>query len=337
MAVSQFTVYTSADYGGPGPLYGNGATLLSLYNQCLVSGYSGKAAAGWTKMGSAGSVINDSGNIGIFKQGAGCGYYLYLNDNQPDTVSMGFRAAWGAGFKTMTSLVAGTGPFPTAAQTAAQGGTGGYGYQKSNDGTSPRSWQLYADASTSYLFINDGSGYYGAYLFGDIYSLWGSSDLNRCAICLANSDRGAIGLLNGCLDRQVTPVVTTVADAVGLYLADNYAGTSWSMIGYPVGDPGRYSGLMSTTTGIPLVGSIPLPNPMDSSLYISPVWILDANWNVRGRLRGLWYPCHPMASFSDGMVISGSGDYSSRQFNVIKPGWGGGVFLMEITNTVEIN
>jgi hypothetical protein len=44
-----------------------------------------------------------------------------------------------------------------------------------------------------------------------------------------------------------------------------------------------------------------------------------------------------MASFSDGMVISGSGDYSSRQFNVIKPGWGGGVFLMEITNTVEIN
>ena len=341
---SQFTLYTSSDYGSPGPLLCTGAGgLLNIFNQCLVSGYSGHAAAGWTKLGSVGRVINDSSNVGIFKQGAGCGYYLYLNDNAPDGGGGAVnKGAYARGYKTMTALTpTGWGTFPTDLQVATEtGGTANYGIVKGIDTNTARPWQLYADSSTFYFFMFDGNGGYGSYMFGDIYSLWGSSDLNRCAICLAGGDRGAGALPNlayGCLDRQLTPLVTTAADMYGFYMSDSYAGTVGSTVGYPVGDPSKYNGVMAAGTPLPLIGSIPFPNPADSSYHISPIWVLDYNWNIRGRLRGLWYPCHPLVNFSDGASISGTNDLSPKTFNVICPGWGNGVFLMETSNTVETN
>jgi len=336
---SLFTLYTSSDSGGPGLLYGNAVgNFLGLLNQCLVSGYSGHAAAGWTKMGSAGSVINDSGNIGIFKQGAGCGYYLYVNDNAPDG-GMGDKGANALGYKAMTSLTTAWGVFPMQYQVAAQGSFGGFGFCKSQDASTGRAWKLWADSSTFYLFILDGSGGYGSYMFGDIYSLWGSSDLNRCAFCGSNTDRGTGSIpvfTMGCLDRQFTPLVTG-ANKYGFYMSDNYKGTFGSTLGYTVGDPAKFNGVMSATLPIAFVGSVPFPNVPDSSYYLSPIWVMDASWNIRGRLRGLWYPCHALANFSDAATFSGSGDLSPKTFTVVKPGWGNGLFCVETSNTVETN
>jgi hypothetical protein len=57
----------------------------------------------------------------------------------------------------------------------------------------------------------------------------------------------------------------------------------------------------------------------------------------RGRFRGLYHTSHPLTSVVDGEVISGSGDYSGKIFQIIKQGSNGGFWTIEISNTLETN
>ena len=63
---SQFTIYSSSDVGGPGLITGTTGSLITVLDACLVNGYSGKSAAGWTKpLGTL------SGSISAYQQGSG--------------------------------------------------------------------------------------------------------------------------------------------------------------------------------------------------------------------------------------------------------------------------
>ena len=183
---SQFTIYSSTDVNGPGPLTGKTGSLIQVLDACLVNGYGSKPSAGWTK-----PLANISAScIGCYQQGAGSQFTLFVNDNAPlNGTSNTYGEAWAVGWLNMTSLSAvtsstnvglGSGQFPLPSQALTQGKTI---WRKSNTtDTVPRSWIVAADAYTMYIWVADGGGNYYHGGFGDFYSLYGSSDKARCFI-----------------------------------------------------------------------------------------------------------------------------------------------------------
>src|ERR1035437_2201693 len=177
---SQFTIFSSSDVAGPGLLTGAAGTLLALLDACLVTSYAGHTlAAQWTKP------TANSGNIGCYKQGAGAGLGLVINDNGPNVTST-YKEAWATGWESVAGVGApvgtGSGQFPTPAQLLT---TGHVVIRKSATAdAATRSWQLFADSSTFYLFISTGdtAGVYNVGMFGDVFSLKGATDGYRCMI-----------------------------------------------------------------------------------------------------------------------------------------------------------
>lgn len=95
------TVYSSSDAGASGLILTSvPGSLLAILDACLVNGYSGKTAAGWTKSFS-------SSTIGVYRAATGNQRYLRVDDTHPSYAVV-------AGFETMTGVNAGTGPFPSA-------------------------------------------------------------------------------------------------------------------------------------------------------------------------------------------------------------------------------
>jgi hypothetical protein len=54
-------------------------------------------------------------------------------------------------------------------------------------------------------------------------------------------------------------------------------------------------------------------------------------------MRGIWANPHPPASFSDGDVIIGNGEFVGKTFRFIKTGMNGGSFFIETSNTLDTN
>src|SRR6185369_17757627 len=106
--MGQFTIYSSSDPGNgsdqPGLLTGQAGDLLRVLDKVLVNGYTGKAAAGWTK-----PFVNAT-NSGCYKQGAGSLFALHIQDNGANVTST-FKEAWATGWETITatSATVGTG------------------------------------------------------------------------------------------------------------------------------------------------------------------------------------------------------------------------------------
>jgi hypothetical protein len=328
---SQFTKYTSTDASAPS-LTGAAGSLLGVLDACLVNGYGSQAAAGWTKP------TANSGNIGAYTQGQGSGFVLVINDNGPNGSST-YKEAWGIGWKTLVGIGSpvgsGTGQFPTPTQLLT---TGHVVIRKSTtaDATA-RPWIVYADQRTFYLFIltGDNASNYFDFGFGDFYSLNGGTDVNNCFICGRNTENS--GTVNntsmGCLDRLVSPANTGQA---GFYIADTLAGGSGSIKGWTLGDGSKLTGFTSTSAYL-VAGSLPAPNPTDGAYYLSPQWVLESSWNVRGYMRGLYQLCHPVASFADGATFSGANDLAGKTFAVTMLGVNGGMYCVETSATVDTN
>src|ERR1035437_8888689 len=177
---SQFTIFSSSDVAGPGLLTGAAGTLLALLDACLVTSYAGHTlAAQWTKP------IANAGNIGSYKQGAGAGLSLVINDAGPNGTST-YKEAWAIGGESVAGVGSpvgtGSGQFPTPAQALTSGHVV-IRKSASADATG-RSWVLFANVSTFYLFVaaGDPAGVYLAFMFGDVFSLKGASDGSRCLL-----------------------------------------------------------------------------------------------------------------------------------------------------------
>jgi hypothetical protein len=323
MSVSRFTVYTSSDANGPGPIAGAAGTLLTVLDGCLVNGYSGKTAAGWTKP------FANASNIGCYKQGAGAGLGLVINDNGQNVTST-FKEAWAIGWEIVAGVGSpvgtGTGQFPTPAQLNT---TGHCVVRKSVAASSATNyWILFADASTFYLFIltGDTANTYQGFFFGDMFSLAGSADKYRCILMgnsTENSNSSNLGDTN--LANTVTP---------GHYMARSWGGTGTSLQVTKVGD---YQVAFSNSFS----GLLQQPNGPDNSYYLCPARVAEVGGPlIRGRLRGIYQVCHPVGNFTDGQTFSGGGDFAGKTFSIVKsiPSGGGGAFLaIETSNTVETN
>lgn len=333
MSLSQFTIYTSSDASGPGPLTGTAGAIFPVLDACLVNGYSGKAAAGWTKPFANGS------NKGCYKQGAGCGFAITVEDSGSFTGTQ--CETYVSAFKALSSVNSGSGQFPTSAQV------GPYGYvvlrKSATADTTPRGWILFADASTFYLLVATGdvSNKYYDFSFGDFYALAGMGDPNRCFICGRATPNSAAtgsptsGTQLGSLDFTYSPRdegALGSAAIVGWYLADNISGSVGSQgNAYRFGDTGK------SITPYALYGSVPAPNSYDSSYYLSPVFVVDPSGGVRGYLRGFYHLCHAISGFTDGQTFGGANDFSGKTFQVALTAENGGMFCFETSATVNTN
>ena len=359
MSSSLLRIYTSSDAGGPGLVVPTGSVgnILNILDACLVNGYTGHPAAGWTK-----PFANSAGR-GCYTQGAGCGFTLHVNDDKASTGGYGYALI--TGWEVLTGLGSvgtGTGQFPAPAQ--GMGGFVGMAQGYSGSLGTGRAWIIAADASTVYMWILTGeNGFnYSHWGFGDIYSLNGPSDAWRCMI-YGRTAFANIGF-NSSIQAEWSDTLlkpyegATSQDGIfqpmpGHYIARNFGGTGGSSTINRKGDTTWLRSVWGTTPAVIHMSSrLPAPNPADNGLYISPLWVTDpSSAGLRGRFRGLYQILHDVANFSDGQIFTGAGDYAGKTFQIIRNGmntnngtsWSvGGItgitgWALEISNTVETN
>jgi hypothetical protein len=336
--MAQFTVYSSSDAGAgnPGLLVGTAGDLLRVLDLVLVNGWTGKVAAGWSKP------VANSGNIGCYKNAStangGNGFGLVINDNGPNVTST-TKEAWATGWESVAGVGApvgsGSGQFPTPAQLLTSGHVV---VRKSADTSTGRAWVCFADSLTFYFFVLSGdvAGAYQTLFFGDFFSLAGSGDAYRGFVYGRGSENiGTANTVTAHSDCLANGSGTTAN--LGLYVPRSSTGGGTSIIGLPTGAVGCSITTTSTNPG-PNIGTMQAPNSVDNAYYTPPIWLMQITGEIlRGRFRGLYHTMHPLASFSDGQVITGAGDLSGKTLQVIKQGINGGLWLVETSNTLETN
>jgi len=308
--------------------------LIRVLDKILVTGYTGKSAAGWSHP------VATSGNIASYKNASpansGNGFGLVINENGPNATST-YKEAWATGWETVTGVDSpcgtGTGQFPTPAQLLTSGHVV---IRKSTTASSvQRTWICFADSLTFYLFINTGDSWSSGnfvFLFGDLFSFKGSADQYRCMIHGSLTENMTQSTNSFTVDYMFT--LSSSSSATGRYMPRAYGGSGSSAAGITTGDIGKTN--LTSGSG-KLGGIVQTPNGPDNAYYVSPLIMAETASNaLRGRYRGLYHPCHPPASFSDGQAISGAGDYGGKAFQVAV-GFSGGVFLVETSDTVETN
>lgn len=308
------TVYRSTDASAP-TLSGTVGDLVNLLDKCLVTGYTGKTAAGWTKpyVGT---------NAAVFRMGGGNQLYLDVNDNAPGSATA--QEARIRGYETMSAVATGTGPFPTVAQLASS-----CVVRKSAAASSTvRVWTLIADDRTFYLLVQTGdtAGRWFCYAFGDFYSYAAGTDNYRVLIIGRSVESSVAASSEG------SDLISNTWNAVtGHYIARSFAGTGGSLGVTKLGDNSKSGGFSS------LQGSMPLPNAVDGAVWLAPVYLGELTVNMRGRMRGFMHFLHGITAIADQDTIAGAGVYAGRTFLMFKTTANGGVYCIDITGPWDAN
>lgn len=331
---SQFTIFSSSDVAGPGLLTGAAGSLLAVLDACLVTSYAGHTlAAQWTKP------IANAGNIGSYKQGAGAGLGLVVNDAGPNGTST-YKEAWAIGWESVAGVGSpvgtGSGQFPIPAQSLTSGHVV---IRKSltADATG-RAWTLFADSSTFYLFVASGdtTNVYMAFMFGDVFSLKGATDAYRCMIHgrAAENSGGGSSTVDTC--DLLYPCAVGGGNGPGMFVARSYGGGGTSITTQKMGDMDAIAA--PANTGVSMAGAFQIPNGPDNSIYLSPLKVIElVAVSIRGRLRGIYQVCHPLASFANGQTFVGGGDFAGKAFQIVSAGPNSGFWALETSATVETN
>jgi hypothetical protein len=286
-------VFRSSDDSAP-VLTGQAGSLIALLDACLVNGYGSKAAAGWT-------IAYTGTNLRSYKTGRveGVNGYLYVDDTATTQAKC-------RGFLNMTGAAdAGSNPFPPLTYYKSSAGAylpQAYIHKSKTADAVARSWTLVADHLTAYLFVE--CGYLGsgqgpnAFGFGEFYSDM-PSDTGNFFISAPGStvaaNRSPLPCLNG---------MGGYSPEEPLYYPTDWIVKPYSLQGSAIPVTKMVSGLLSgnvtqlnTVIGIPIAGSIRQPNPVDGSIFMSPVHIVEctpdnagSTFVPRGRLRGLYAP-----------------------------------------------
>lgn len=288
------TVYRSTDGSAP-VLTGAVGALNALLYACLVTGYGAKAAAGWSR------AYNDApNNTSVFRQGGGPQHYLRVNDNGPG--AGGAKESRLVGYEAMTTVDAGTNPFPTAAQMA----NGVFARKSTTADATARAWTLVATDKLFHLFMyaGDTAGRANCLTFGSAYSIVPSEGY---ATILIGRDTENTGTTTGDKFQYLSSNIS--AGVGGHYMARTYTGVGGSVAVAKWGD--YFQAPQSYVGG---TGGVTYPLPVDSSLAISPI-NLGTGGFYRGTLPGVWNPLH-VEALVNGDTVDGVGGLSSRTFEV---------------------
>lgn len=321
-------MYSSRDPSAP-QLTANSGALIALFDACLVTGYGGKPAAGWTKP------FSETNLRAVYRQGAGSnGRYIYLDDSAGAVV----RAR---GFESMTSLTVGKGPFPTDSQAS-----GGVFIQKHDGGAGNggvREWVLIA-SETGFWFVsqmntdlawNNGA----ATFFGDIKTLLPNETYNTMLMGATAAQHSTDGTAIG--SNYTAGYYNTQAGFASRFdaaIPSHYVARSWHGMGGSVQvgkhfDMSRANATSLTNlaasgsfkTNIGYHAGMLLPNPADGALWLSPLYVHEVNC-VRGVMPGVAVHNLSQGAFDQWAVIEGSGDYAGRTFINVRI-WYGSLLL----------
>jgi hypothetical protein len=370
MASSQFTIYTSSDPQGPGLLTGQTGSLTNILDYCLVGGYGTgsyyKSPAGWTKpFPNVSASVTSLPQLACYRQASGSQFTLFVNDAAPNVTSVA-KEAWITGWEYMSSMTGsglgnvytasnsagfGWGQFPLPSQLLT------YGHCVVRKSTSAdavgRHWMIAADNSTVYMWVltGDSAQRFYHFAFGDIYS-FSQNDKYKCMImgravensaAVQNVDWTAHMAQGSGYHTSGYNAASTLTNAQqGHYFARNTAGTGGSVGFTKKGDPltGNIMYHNSPVSyGAEFSGVLQTPNAADNTFYVHPLYVVDPSAPMlRGRLRGIYHPCHPASYFANGQLITGGGDYAGKSLMCINTAPDDvGCWFLEVSNTVETN
>ncbi len=271
---------------------------------------------------------------------------LLINDNGPNVTST-FKEAWATGWESVATIAApvgtGAGQFPLPAQILT---TGHVVIRKSAtaDSTTGRSWLIYADAYTFYLFVHsEAETDYSPFIFGDVFSMVGKTDAYRCII-IGQSGENSIPSYTLAYQDQFSTAPANAAFPVGLpahFMPRGAGGGGQSITICKYSSPF----CASFNNQYFFSGVLATPNGSDNSFYFEPIYIIEPVTAIlRGRLRGCYLVCHSATNFSDGQTVQGANDTAGKTFQIIKTtnGAAGGttsapMWCLEISPTLEAN
>lgn len=271
-----------------------------------------------------------SNNIS-YQQGGGNGFFLDIQDNGASNTEGGAgaptaRDARVYSYETMSAVATGTGMTPVS-------GTISVWRKSSTADATTRTWIVVADDRTVYLFVLalDTNTPYTAGLAGDFYSMVPNDPYRFMIMANTAETAGALSAAN----QLVGVLLSTNVAQAGKYIQRNYIGLG---VATPVC---LLADSRLNTSTIVWGGNNQYPNGPDGGLWIVPVFIGETTLvNIRGRLRGLYYPGHLAVNFTDGDTISGANAYAGKTFLVIKPSGGNailGMHMVETSDTWETN
>ncbi|WP_028579442.1 hypothetical protein [Desulfogranum japonicum] len=280
------TVYKWTDTGAP-RLTGGIAGGLATLQACLVTGYGGKPAAGWSMP------FEDLANgVAVFRN-AGSGAFLRVTHDLSAMRYSGRSMAFEA-FEAMTDINTGTERMPLTASE--------YSYIQVSDyatNTYAYPWVIIADDKSFYFFawyqdedlaeIPAGSFAAKAMFCGDVIPA-DSSDAYTFAIIGQGSGSGQTFL--GAFSTF------NVATATGHHIQRNMAGDPGA-INFTVIQPA----LAYYAFGGGSVGYQLLPYPFNGQVYLNPTLINNGvGYTFRGQLPGCYHPSHNAANVEDSLT-----------------------------------
>lgn len=318
------TVYSSADAGGPGQIANAAGALITILDACLVNGYSGKTAAGWTKAYASGTTV------GAYKQGAGTkNRMLRVDDTQATYARI-------VGYEAMTDINTGTGPFPTAVQVS-----GGDYLHKHNGAAGTRPWFLIADSKSFYFWTQwdttNTGGTAGMTFFGEIRSLKAADDYAVMLMSSLGATKNGAVNAGGDLCGALSQIAANIG---GHYMPRSYSqdGTSIGVGKHPESFRATYGSAIPNLSSYSVAWmtdffTTSAPSPVDGALYIVPLVVHEGTKAVdRGFMPGCWPIAHARGSFMPGDTFTANaGPHAGKTF-IILPFYGG-LFAIETSNT----
>lgn len=309
-------LFKSSDVGAPA-LSSSAGSLITVLDYCLLN-------AGWTKPYAG-------GNRATYRQGAGSGFYLYVNDQ--NVISAG--SAHLRGWEVSTDHEAGDHPFPLTTLHAN-------GLEHIKTGTH---WWCVCDERTLYFFngITSDEGNTitiarkEAFAFGDFYS-YQASDRYNCMI-IADTNVEGMNLQMGQLLLQGGQYVG--GRLTGHFLARPHTGFAGAMQRFLKHGDFTKAGGDDLIGANSLQASVRWPNGPDGNVFIGRIPVIEQTNDIRGRLRGLWeIPNINLSTHRSGDTLTGVGDLSGRTFMIVRPAVNNQYYKMycvEISDTWDTN
>lgn len=310
-------VYQSTDVGAPVFIPNDQSTWLALIKQCLVYGYTGKAAAGWNL-----AYEDTVAHTLVLQQGSGNGRYLWLG-------SPGVAAGYGydanryviaQSYIYMTGINTGTGQWPGAANVNAWNFASSYNYNQST----PQDWILVATSKFFLIYIFATQAWSPpqgiprpCFFFGDFKSNL-SGDQYNTILNGYNTSNGAGGSTPTTgVAGDLFPFAwnwNTTAPNTMLWLAGPY----YQQLGIPTS--ARLMPENFATSGSYAGNGLEFfPDFVTNELHIGQLQVQEF-WNgtcsFRGKLPGIFVPSFS-PEHANGTIINGEGSLAGHSFLVV--------------------
>lgn len=332
--MSRYNIYRYTDVGAP-ILNGTSGSLLAVLDGVLVNGYGSITGSGWSK-----PLPNDT-HIGCYRAPSGSRMILHVNDSA-SILTQGVKEAQITGYEYLLGLTGsefgcgvGWGQFPLPGQQTTGLSGSMYIRKSSTANSSSRPWIIFADDRTMIGFVitGDSGNTYSMFHFGDIYSTSNLPDNYNCLLAA----KILVGY-SATINTEPTDYIFGLnASQFFVFMAKSPNGNVNSLQAHFMGDVGKTTSLSSNGYQVN-VGLVQFPNPLDDSIQICPIGIGEyVGQSIRGRIRGLYHTSHPVTFLGDGQIFQGADELAGKTFMVIRPSPNSGLWLMEISNTVEVN